>query len=558
MHPLVSQRNFRIREALLESTLNDACRWAEKRRMQQFDGDVALFSTARYPYTRGIYNSPGRYNYIMKGAQMGLTELAINIALYVLVKLQKNVMYVLPTGEGVEEFSKARMGVAIKQSAFLLSKIDPSIRVYQCGAFTLYMRGAKKDHNLKSVPVNSMVMDEVDEITEHAVQLGLERLSGQDDPYLLMLSTPTYPGVGIDGKIGETTRNHYFFTCPSCSRTIELLYPESFVLCGESASDPKTKLSHWQCHECKRALGDAEKIELFNQSGIWLPTNKQADPMYQGWEIHQGYSPKITGARFGASVHNSRLSVDAAREFNNSKLARAFAEDGAQITDKDITKALGNHSTQDPPRLLDSEIRILGNDPGNPNHWAIVGFKFDSTLEGDINERTRARLLAYGWLMEDEAWAELAKLGRDWQVHYAATDIGGDPRGSRAFSRRFRGSAMPVRYVTGRPAREIAVLDEDGDCPVANVDKHAWMQATYHRIFSGRMAFPLDITPQFREHLKAQVRRTHVNDKGVRIREYIRPEGKADHWCHALNYCEIGLRLFESHGKGAQRDENIR
>lgn len=558
MHPLQSQRNFRIREALLESTLNDACRWAEKRRMQQFDGDLAPFSAYKYPYTRGIYNSPGRYNYIMKGAQMGLTELAVNIALYVLVKLQKNTMYVLPTGEAVDEFSKARVAVAIKQSAYLLSRIDSSIRIHQCGAFTLYMRGAKKDHNLKSVPVNSMILDEVDEIREHAIQLALERLSGQDDPYLLMLSTPTYPGMGIDGKMGETTRNHYFFKCPGCSRTIELLYPESFVLCGMSASDPDTRKSTWICTECKRPIGDVEKIDVFNQTGIWIPTNKAADTDFQGWEIHQGYSPKITGYRFGVSVHNSRLSVDAAREFANSKRAVAFAEDGAQLTDKDINKAIGNHSTQDPPRLLPNEIRILGNDPGNPNYWVVCAYRFDSTLEGDINERTQARLLAYGWAAEDDAWTELAKMGRDWGVHYAAMDIGGDPRGSRAFARRFRGSAMPVRYVTGRPARDIAVLDEDGDCPVANVDKHAWMQATYSRLFGGRMALPLDITPQFREHLKAQVRRTFVTDKGVRVREYVRPEGKADHWMHAMNYCEIGLKLFETHGKGMQRDESIK
>lgn len=558
MHPIQAQREFRKKEYLLETTLRDACRWACKRRYQQFDGELEPYSVKRYPYLRAIYNSRAPWNYIMKGAQMGLTELAVNIALFVLVKLQHSVMYVLPTGEGVEEFSRARVMVAVKQSAWLLSKIDPTVRIYQCGAFTLYMRGAKKDHNLKSVPVQSMILDEVDEIKEHAVQLAFERLSGQDDGYLLMLSTPTYPGIGIDAKIQESTQNHYFFGCPSCSRTIELLYPESFVLCGDRASDPRTEESHWRCHECKRKIGDKEKVDLFNASGKWIATNSKASPQHQGWWIHQGYSPRVTAYKFAIAVHNSRLSIDANREFHNSKLALPHSEEGAQIGDKHITECYGQHALADAFKFRDKEIRILGNDPGDRHYWAVCAYSFDPSLDGDINDRTRSRLIGYGWLPERTAFGELWTIARDYGVRFAAMDIGGDPRGSRAFTRRCRGLAMPVRYVTGRPARDIIVADEDGDCPVANVDRHAWLTATFNRIFEKRQSFPLDLDPQFREHLKAQVRRTRVNDAGIRIREYVRPENKEDHWAHALNYCEIGLRLFETHGIGSPRSDVMR
>jgi hypothetical protein len=557
MHPLLAQREFRFREQLLESTLNDACRWACKRRFQAFDGDIEPYSIKDYPYLRGIYASKAPCNYIMKGAQMGLTELAINISLYVLCKLRKNAMYVLPTGEEVEEFSRTRVMVAVKQSAFLLSVIDPTIRTYQHDSFTLYMRGAKKDHNLKSVPVTAMILDEVDEVSDRAIQLALERLSGQSNPYLLMLSTPTYPGFGIDAKYQESTRNHFFFRCGGCNKKIELLYPESFVLCGDSESDLRTRESHWKCVECGRKIDDREKIELFARTGGWESTNKGANPEYAGWWIHQGYSPKVTAARFAAAVHASRRSADAKRELYNSKLALPYSDDGAQITDKIITDCLKGFTRDDGAKLQQKELRILGADPGNPLYYAVCAFRFDPQLTGDVNDRTRSRLIAYGYLPEDTCWAELYRIFRDYGCRFAAMDIGGDARGSRSFTRRLSGFAMPVRYVTGRPARDINVIDEEEACPVANVDRDNWLAATYNRFYDGRIELPSDITPEFRQHLKALVRETKVGANGVRSRVFRQQDGKEDHWAHALNYCELGLRLFELYGVGAARSDKI-
>ena len=55
----------------------------------------------------------------MKAAQMGLTEVGINRAFYILDVLKRDVLYVLPTAINATDFSKARFGPALKHSPYL-------------------------------------------------------------------------------------------------------------------------------------------------------------------------------------------------------------------------------------------------------------------------------------------------------------------------------------------------------------------------------------------------------------------------------------------------------
>ena len=157
------------------------------------------YSWKYHPWVREMHDSSASFNYAMKSAQAGVTEVAINRALYVLDKLRRDVLYVLPTALNASDFSKARFATALALSHKLAEIFTDTntINLKQAGANTLYIRGSRGDSNLKSIPVSELFLDEIDEMDQKQIWLALERLSGQVHKHVWGISTPTIPNYGI-------------------------------------------------------------------------------------------------------------------------------------------------------------------------------------------------------------------------------------------------------------------------------------------------------------------------------------------------------------------------
>src|SRR5437016_572803 len=96
MSPLLDELKLTITEGLKARTLNTCYRWAAHRRMM--GGDFAgAYSDKFHPWVRELHDSWASFNWAMKGAQLGVTEVAINRALYTIDRLKRDVLYVLPT-----------------------------------------------------------------------------------------------------------------------------------------------------------------------------------------------------------------------------------------------------------------------------------------------------------------------------------------------------------------------------------------------------------------------------------------------------------------------------
>src|SRR3972149_2753656 len=85
-----------IADGLKNRTLTTCSRWANRRRIMcgDFPGP---YSEKFHPWVHEMHDSWAPFNWAMKGAQLGVTEVAINRALYTIDKLKRAVMYVLPT-----------------------------------------------------------------------------------------------------------------------------------------------------------------------------------------------------------------------------------------------------------------------------------------------------------------------------------------------------------------------------------------------------------------------------------------------------------------------------
>ncbi len=531
---------------LTNGSLLSCYRWATRRR--RMGGDLAskdgFYSAKYHPWVVEMHNSWAPYNYAMKGAQLGVTETAINRALYIIDKMKRNVLYLLPTSLTASDFSKARFGGALALSPYLKSMFTDtnSVNLKQAGQNTLYIRGSRGDSNLISIDVSELIFDEVDRMEEPKVLLALERLSGQLHKHVWGISTPTIPEFGIHRLYSGSTQEHFIFKCPRCSRLTEFVWPDCVQICGEHVTDPRCKDSFLKCRECKGRIEQEEKPE-FLKTAYWQSMDPNANPEVRGFYINQLYSFTITAGELAVAYFRGVGDELANKEFYNSKLGLPFIGDGAKVDDTMIRRCIGGHSKDDARPDRAGRIITMGVDRGKWNHIVICEWFF-SDYGMDLNASAKCKVLWEGKVLDEDFDKRLDELMREWQVLACVVDADPGRMEARRFARRFAGFVWLCQYRKGVTAKEISIADEDDGAPIATVERSNWLSASLGRFKTdpSRIELPRDVSEEFRSHMKSLVSTYVRDDYGNPMLDFVKTGG-ADHFAHALTYAEIALPL---------------
>lgn len=507
-----------------------------------------------HPWAREPHDSLASFNVAMKAAQMGLTEVGINRAFYILDVLKRDVLYVLPTAINATDFSKARFGPALKHSPYLKQMFTDTntVALKQAGTTTLYIRGSRGDSNLKSIPVAELILDEVDEMDQDQIWLALERLSGQLEKNVWAISTPTVPNHGIHKLWGPSTQERFIFQCPCCSKLTELIFPECIEIIGESVQDKRCKESFLKCKECGGKLEHQAKPDWL-KGAYWEATNPDADPDYRGFHINQLYSYTVTPGEIVIAYHRGLGDEGAMAEFHKSKLGLPFIPDGGQVSDEMIDRTVRNFTKQDPRPVLGGQRCItMGVDQGDWLHVEVTEWFMDG-LGADINSLARAKVVWQGKfnVAAENGWSQLDVLMREWQVLHAVVDADPNTNDARQFARRFPGYVTLCRYRRGIPQRELQVSEtDDFRTQIVTVDRTSWIDIGLGRFKSAepRIYLPRDVNLEYREHMKALIRTYEKDEHGNPTAVYIKTG--ADHYAHARTYSEIALPFAASYTSG--------
>ena len=541
MSDLLDEMREAIADGMQSRTMTSCSRWSEHRRImgEPFEGPYRF---DHHPWCKEIHDSTSSYNTTMKAAQMGVTEVAINRALYTIDVLRKDVLYVLPTLSNAGDFAKARFNTALLYSPYLkrLFTDTNTIGLKQAGGVNLYIRGSRGDSNLKGIPVSTLILDEVSDMDQKQIWLALERLSGHIEKSVWALSTPTFPKHGIHKLYEQGTQEHYMFKCPHCSRWTELIWPDCFEIIGEAVSDPRCEESHLKCKECGHRLEHETKSEWLNLDTCkWEPT-VTCDEDHRSFHVNQLYSYTVSPKEI-AVAHFRGVGDEAAKvEFNNSKLGLPYVPAGGLVTDTEIEYTTAGYTKSDPrPEVGGERCICMGVDQGTWNHIVIMEFILDQ-YDNDLNAAAFGKLLWEGKIPGDN-FDDLDRFMREWQVLGCVIDAEPQINDARRFARRIHGYVNLCRYRRGVAGKELQVSEEIGGAPVVTVDRTNWMDAAVGRFHSGRINIPADTSYEFKEHIKNVVRTYEKDDLGNPRAVY--HNVGADHFVHALTYAEIALPL---------------
>lgn len=553
-HALAIQFAERIAAGLKRKSLTTCSRWSEACRVmgRPYPGP---WNFKHHPWLREMHDSEAELNVGQKSAQMGFTETVLNIVFFNIDVKGVDCLYILPAKTpDASDFSAARFDPALELSPHL-SKMFSDVKNVghkRAGTTNLYIRGSRSRAGLKSVPTGLIILDELDEMTQENVPLAMERAAGQVEKMIWMVSTATIDNFGINRYFINSSQNHFHFKCPSCSRFIELKFPESLMITAEELDDPALKNSHLICYECKAKLPHELKPDFLDStpgqgSGKWIETFAGRDSA--GWHVNQLYSCTMPPYALAKSYILARMDPAAEQEFYNSKLGVPHVVDGARVTDDDLEKSKREYRRSD---ARPGGLYTLGVDVGKWCHWELLEWFLPpaGTPSVDISVLAKCRVVTHGKARDFE---ELDALMRDFQVRFCVIDAMPERRKALEFVNRHYGRAKMNFYGQGVTGKNIHISEAE---PTITVDRTSWMDLSLGRFRNGTIALPCDVDLEYREHIKAPVRIYRKDKDGNPQGQYIKGNVD-DHYAHAHTYAEIALPLAISLGRAQSIDNPI-
>lgn len=526
--------------------------------------DGSGWSYARGPWSREMHDSTAPENCCRKGAQLWVTETCLSIAMFANDVLKEDVLYVLPTlHPDATGFSSGRFDAACLANPYLNNLYaERNVGLKRAGTACTYIRGSQSRAALKSVPVSRLFLDEYDEHDQDNIPLARERVSGQRNPVIWEVSTPTVEKHGIEESFAGSTQERFFFPCPGCGQHIDLNYPENLVVIGDDPGAERVNESFLKCHLCNIPLPHDQK-HIWLKDGVWVA--QAAGRTKRGFYVNQLYSTTVTPGVLAAGALKATQSEIDEQEFYNSKLGLPHTPKGASISEADIEDCKGDHLNGAPARdafpgdqdeqfhrwVESFPVITMGVDQGLKNHhYEVCGWKMDVVEGEDLNTSSVPVVLQCGHLKQ---WGELDALMNAYHVTHCVVDAMPERRNALEFCLRFWGRVTMCLYpngITGRMLNERNT--EDGE-PMVSVDRTSWLDLALGRLRrSGavsamprrtKIILPRDLPHEYVYHMTSIARIPKRDHHGNPINTYITPGRREDHLAHARNYAEIAFAI---------------
>ena len=382
-------------------------RWSERR----IRLDTKPFTFKGHAYLRAIYDDAAPHVVLVKASQVGGSVYAILRALHACLS-GLNVIYFFPTRTDVIEFSKSRVAPLIAGNPFLAKMVrdTDTAGLKNIGDGHLYLRGMQSSVQMKSVPADMLIFDELDEASPDAKALARERLAHSDYKRIIELSNPSLPDYGIDEAYRESDQRQWFNKCPGCGQWVSLVeeFPRQL---GEEVKIilPRGDGTWYRaCPKCS--------AELDVEVGEWVPACP--DNLPHGYLISQLFSSRMDPGEILREYEKTRYP----ERFYQLKIGIAWADTANRL---DMSTIL-SHCGQNLP-LESSDLCTMGVDTGRQMH-VVISRKIKDTKKREVV-----------YLGAHNSFEELDDLMKRFGVQVCVIDGLPETHATRAFARRHHG-----------------------------------------------------------------------------------------------------------------------
>lgn len=509
-----------------------------------------IFDLDGHRYQAGFYTDMAPVKVFRKPGQSGLTDYAISYALWCLDQRGMNLLYLMPTISDVSDFSQMRLGPALEASAYLSRLVvdaagrDSSgqrqrgadrVRMKRLRGNFLSLRGAQVHSTptgerrgasqVKSIPADAVIFDEFDEMPPAVEPLAQKRLGHSAHKEMLYISTPTYPGVGIDARYEASDQRLWFIPCPACGRRQHLTI-EHVVIEWDDLERPAA----WHGRGEGRAYAACEHCgaELDRLAeGEWVAA-------YPGRAIAgYAFNKLITAQTEVIEVVRSLMATEAwkRQEAWNQDLGLPYHPQGEALTDADLD-ALRRDYRHGPQA---GEVGcVMGVDVGRVLHVVIRG----PARAGDERPQRLAVVVS--------GFEEVGRLLQLYKVSACVIDALPETRAARAFQRTLPRRRVWLAYFHGgqdkggqwHDWKEEGGKGADPWAGTVTIDRTRAFDALLASMLAGEGAWTLpaharDVRDYY-AHLKAPLRVLERRRQGPDVARYV--SAGPDHFALAELY----------------------
>ena len=472
--------------------------WAEKAPVIL---DGRPFTFHRHEYLKEPYQDNHPHIVEEKAAQMGLTSKAMLKALYgARYGGYRGILYLFPSKSDVLDFSKGRISPLIEDNPDTIGswlKDTDAAGIKQVWNSFLYLRGMQSRVGLKSIPVDFIIFDELDEAPQNAIDMAMERMAHSEYKKVLKLSNPTLPDYGIDKAFQETDQRYWLLKCEKCGEytCLEETFPECLL-------EVKGRVIR-ACKKCEAELNPA--------LGEWVAKKPRITDKH-GYHYSQLFSQYVDPAEI---LHQFRTTNNRT-DFFNLKIGVAYVEAENRLSVQEILALCGSDG-------------IVSED-GGPCYMGVDQGKDLHVVIGKRVPHKAGKIVHLG-IYKD--WTELDRLVRNFNVSRCVVDALPETRNAREFADRFKGRIYLNYYNHHQKGR---YLWNEKDLTVS-CNRTESLDASHAEIMNSQIILPreCEIVQEFARHCSSVAKKLE-EDEETGSKRYVYVKLGADHFRHALNY----------------------
>jgi phage terminase large subunit GpA-like protein len=465
--------------------------WADQYRKLSAEDSAerGQWITARAEYQREFMdavNDPMVETVVaMWAAQTGKSQCLLNALGYYMDQDASPVLFLQPTLEMAEAFSKDRLAPMLRDTPKLHGKVkDPRSRdsgntllhkSFAGGHITL--AGANSPASLASRPIRIFIADEVDRFPTSAgsegdpISLGAKRTTTFWNRKRIYVSTPTIKGASrIESLYEASSKGKYHVPCPHC-QTMQVLkwgqvhWPKT----AEGVAQPEFTI--YVCEACAAEITEADKSEMVRQ-GKWV--HEHPEKSIRGFWVNELYSPWVSWAEMVANFLLAKKHTETLKTFINTSLAETWEQEGESVDDGTLFGRREDYNTEEivkkyqdgqiwmPPKAVlitagvDTqddrvEMEVVGWGPGEES-WSIefITIRGNPALPEVWNELDRHLLKRYP---HESGFLPIAAAVVDSGGHHTKQVYDFCKRRQMRRIWAGKGQAGPGKPITGRPSK---------------------------------------------------------------------------------------------------------
>ena len=336
--------------------------WADahRRLSAEASAEAGQWSTDRAEYQRGIMDALSNEKIetvvVMSSAQVGKTEIILNMIGYHVDQDPCPILCVQPTLDQAATFSKDRISPMFRDTPRLKDKVkdarsrDANNTTYHKGfdGGHLTLVGSNSSSGLASRPIRLVLFDEVDRYTTTAegdpIELAKKRAATFWNRKFVMVSTPTVKGHSrIEAEFEKSDKREYHVPCADCGHSQVMRWANVHW------EQDKPETAHYACIECGSVWDDAARFRAIRR-GEWRATAPLVGTA--GFRLSGLCSPWSALEGMVRDFLQAKKLPETLRVFVNVTLGETWEEEGESVAEMEISNHREDYGDKLPDEIV--------------------------------------------------------------------------------------------------------------------------------------------------------------------------------------------------------------